>query len=203
MTFMEKNYSPREAAAILGIAVHTIQVWDRQGKIRCVRLPSGRRRIPESEVKRLLNVKEERKDAVYARVLSSEQERDFEKQMDILKKASTGSLVYSDVRSGLNFRRKGLFQLLEDISEKRIAKLYVTHEDRLARIGFELISWICEKYGTEIVPLEDKEYSSFREERARDLVSLITAFSAKLFGLRSHRTKRILEAVNDALAQGT
>jgi putative resolvase len=175
MTFMEKNYSPREAAAILGIAVHTIQVWDRQGRIRCVRLPSGRRRIPESEVKRLLNVKEERKDAVYARVLSSEQERDFEKQMDILK----------------------------DISEKRIAKLYVTHEDRLARIGFELISWVCEKYGTEIVPLEDKEYASFREERARDLVSLITAFSAKLFGLRSHRTKRILEAVNDALVQGT
>lgn len=63
---MEKNYSPREAAAILGVAVHTIQVWDREGKLHCVRLPSGRRRVPQSEVKRLLNIKEERKDAIYA-----------------------------------------------------------------------------------------------------------------------------------------
>ncbi|MGC8961986.1 MAG: helix-turn-helix domain-containing protein, partial [Candidatus Bathyarchaeia archaeon] len=47
---MEKSYSPREAAAILGVTVHTIQVWDRTGRIKCLRLPSGRRRIPESEV---------------------------------------------------------------------------------------------------------------------------------------------------------
>jgi len=200
---MEKNYSPREAAAILGIAVHTIQVWDRQGKIKCVRLPSGRRRIPESEVKRLLNVKEERKDAIYARVLSRDQERDLDKQMGALKKATASPLAYTDVRSGLNFHRKGLFQLLEDVAEKKIGRIYVTHEDRLARIGFELVSWICGKYGTEIVPIEEKEYSSFRDERARDLVSLVTAFSAKLFGLRSHKTKRILDAVNEALAEGT
>jgi len=200
---MEKNYSPREVAAILGVAVHTIQVWDRQGKIKCVRLPSGRRRIPESEVKRLLNMKEERKDAIYARILSRDQERDLDRQMSALKKATANPLVYTDVRSGLNFRRKGLFQLLEDVAEKKIATLYVTHEDRLARIGFELISWLCGKYGTEIVSIEDKEYATFKEERARDLVSLVTAFSAKLFGLRSHKTKRILEAVNDALGEGT
>jgi len=200
---MEKNYSPREAATILGVAVHTIQVWDRQGKIKCVRLPSGRRRIPESEVKRLLNMKEERKDAIYARVLSREQERDLDRQLGALKKATANPLVYTDVRSGLNFRRKGLFQLLEDIAEKKIARLYVTHEDRLARIGFEFISWLCSKYGTEIVPIEKEEYASFREERARDLVSLVTAFSAKLFGLRSHKTKRVLDAINEAFGEGT
>jgi len=199
---MEKNYSPREAAAILGVAVHTIQVWDRQGKIKCVRLPSGRRRIPEGEVKRLLNMKEERKDAAYVRVLSRDQERDLDRQMSVLKKATANPLVYTDVRSGLNFRRKGLFQLLEDVTEKKIARLYVTHEDRLARIGFELISWLCGKYGTEIVSVEDKEYPSFENERARDLISLITAFSSKLFGLRSQKTRRILEAVNDALGEG-
>lgn len=67
---MERNYSPREAAVILGVAVHTIQVWDREGKLHCVRLPSGRRRVPESEVKRLLNIKEDRKDAIYARLFT-------------------------------------------------------------------------------------------------------------------------------------
>ena len=61
---MEKTYSPREAGTILDVATHTIQCWDRDGKIQCIRLTSGRRRIPESEVKRMLNIKEKRIIAV-------------------------------------------------------------------------------------------------------------------------------------------
>jgi putative resolvase len=201
MLAMEKNYSPREAAAILGVAVHTIQVWDREGRIRCVRLPSGRRRIPESEVKRLINLKEERKDAIYARVLSGDQKQDLEKQVEDLKRLVPNALVYTDTRSGLNFHRDGLFDLLNDVADKKIAKLYVAYEDRLARIGFELISWICEKYGTDIVVVNEKEPLVAHEERGKDLVSIVMAFSAKLFGLRSHNTKRILRAVKDALAE--
>lgn len=198
---MERNYSPREAAAILGVAVHTIQVWDREGGIRCVRLPSGRRRIPESEVKRLLNLKEERKDAIYARVLSSSQKQDLEKQIEELKKLAPTALVYTDTRSGMNFRRDGLFDLLNDIGEKKIARLYIAYEDRLARIGFELIAWICEKYGTDIVVVNEKEPLSAREERGKDLIAINMAFSAKLFGLRSHNTRRILRAVKEGLAE--
>ncbi|MGC8936860.1 MAG: hypothetical protein ACP5KV_05810, partial [Candidatus Methanomethylicaceae archaeon] len=37
------------------------------GKIRCHRLPSGRRRIPESEVRRVLNLQEGRRGAIYVR----------------------------------------------------------------------------------------------------------------------------------------
>jgi len=68
---MERSYSPREAGRILGVTTHTIQVWDRQGKIRCIRLPTGRRRIPESEIRCLLNITEQRKEAIYARVSNS------------------------------------------------------------------------------------------------------------------------------------
>jgi putative resolvase len=198
---MEKNYSPREAAAILGVAVHTIQVWDREGRIRCVRLPSGRRRIPESEVKRLLNIKEERKDAIYARVFSGDERRDLDNQVTSLRKLAPDAVVYTDARSGVNFRRNGLFQLLEDVTEKRVARLYVTYEDRLARIGFELISWLCEKYGTEIVAVNEKEGVSSQEERAKDLVAVNMAFAAKLYGLRSRRTKRLLQAVKAILSE--
>jgi putative resolvase len=198
---MQRNYSPREAAAILGVAVHTIQVWDREGRIQCVRLPSGRRRVPESEVKRLLNLKEERKDAIYARVLSGGQKQDLEKQVEDLKRLAPNALVYTDIRSGLNFHRDGLFDLLNDIADKKIAKLYVAYDDRLARIGFELISWICEKYGTEIVVANEKEPLSANEERGKDLISIIMAFSAKLFGLRSHNTRRIMRAVKEGLAE--
>jgi len=196
---MERALTPKEAAAMLGVTVHTIQVWDRQGKIRCLRLPSGRRRIPESEVQRLLGIREEKKEAIYARVSSHDQKADLERQLELLKQRAPSATVYTDIKSGLNFKRKGLIQLLEDVISKRISKLYVTYEDRLARFGFNLISWLCAKYGTEIVILNGKEYTSPHEELTKDLIATITSFSAKLYGLRSHKTKRLLRTVKETM----
>ncbi|MFN4133569.1 MAG: MerR family DNA-binding transcriptional regulator [Candidatus Hadarchaeales archaeon] len=50
----EKMYRMGEAAALLGVHQNTIRRWEKEGKIRVVRAPSGHRKIPESEVKRLL-----------------------------------------------------------------------------------------------------------------------------------------------------
>ena len=47
--------SPAAAAEILGVSVRTIQRWDKAGKLRCVRTPGDRRRIPMSEVQRILD----------------------------------------------------------------------------------------------------------------------------------------------------
>ena len=63
---MERSYSPKKAGEMLGVTTHTIQVWDRQGRIKCLRLPTGRRRVPESEIRRLMNIAEQRKGAVCA-----------------------------------------------------------------------------------------------------------------------------------------
>jgi excisionase family DNA binding protein len=51
---MEKLLTPKEAGEILGVCTKTIQRWDKQGKIRCIRTPNNRRRIPESEILRIL-----------------------------------------------------------------------------------------------------------------------------------------------------
>ena len=42
-----------EAARLLGIHPQTLRAWDVQGKIRVVRTPGGKRRVPESEIRRL------------------------------------------------------------------------------------------------------------------------------------------------------
>jgi len=36
---------------LLGVTVRTIQRWDKEGKMRCVRTVGGKRRIPESKIK--------------------------------------------------------------------------------------------------------------------------------------------------------
>jgi len=197
---MERSYNPREAGRILGVKTHTIQVWDRQGRIKCIRLPTGRRRIPESEIRRLLNIAEQRKEAIYARVSSHDQKSDLEKQIQLLKNKAPQAEVYSDIKSGLNFRRKNLLKLLDDVTDRRISKIYLTYEDRLARFGFDLIQWLCSKYGTKIVVVNGKEAISPQEELVQDLIAIITSFSAKLYGLRSHKTKRLLAAVKEVTA---
>lgn len=44
-----------EAADELGVSSGTIRNWIDKGYIRAIQLPSGHRRIPESEVQRLLS----------------------------------------------------------------------------------------------------------------------------------------------------
>jgi putative resolvase len=56
----ERLYALKEAKKLLGVTTRTIQRWDKDGKIKVVRTLGGRR-IPESETKRILGLKEERK----------------------------------------------------------------------------------------------------------------------------------------------
>jgi putative resolvase len=68
---MEKLYTLKEAKKLLGVTTRTIQRWDKEGKIRVVRTLGGRRRMPESEIKRILGLKEKRAVVGYARVSSA------------------------------------------------------------------------------------------------------------------------------------
>jgi len=81
---MEKLYTMKEASEILGVHVRTLQKWDREGKIRCVRTVGGKRRVPESEIKRILGLHEERKVVGYARVSSHTQRDDLERQIEAI-----------------------------------------------------------------------------------------------------------------------
>ena len=42
-----------EAAGLLGIHPQTLRAWDVPGKFRVVRTPGGKRRVLESEIRRL------------------------------------------------------------------------------------------------------------------------------------------------------
>ncbi|MGC8593719.1 MAG: helix-turn-helix domain-containing protein, partial [Nitrososphaeria archaeon] len=68
---MERLYTLKEAKKLLGVTTRTIQRWDKEGKIRVVRTVGGRRRIPESEIKRILGLREESVAVGYARVSST------------------------------------------------------------------------------------------------------------------------------------
>jgi hypothetical protein len=54
----KKLYSTGEAAKLLGVSFITVKRWIYAGKIKAVKTPSGRYRIPESEIQRWLGVKQ-------------------------------------------------------------------------------------------------------------------------------------------------
>ena len=90
-------------------------------------------------------------------------------------------------------------RLLELILHKRIRRLVLTHKDRLLRFGSELIFALCEIQNVEVVIINKGEPPSFEEELAQDVIEIITVFSARLYGSRSH--KRLLNELTNGKAE--
>jgi putative resolvase len=199
---MEKLYTLKEAKKLLGVTTKTIQRWDREGKIRVVRTIGGRRRIPESEIKRILGVKEERVVVGYARVSSTTQKDDLERQKQLIhsyaKDKGYGEIqILSDVGSGLNENRKGFLRLLEMVTERKISRVIIVYGDRLTRFGFETLRKMFQAFGTAIEVINSEE-KTHQEEVVEDLITIVSHFAGKLYGVRSH--KEVVEGVRKLLS---
>ncbi|MEM0052768.1 MAG: IS607 family transposase [Nitrososphaeria archaeon] len=195
----ERLYTLKEAKKLLGVTTWTIQQWDRQGKIRCVRTVGGRRRIPESEIKRILGLKEERVVVGYARVSSSTQKDDLERQKQLIlnyaKEKGYGDVqILLDVGSGLNEERKNFLKLLQAVFERKTSKIIVAYKDRLTRFGFETLKRVFSAFGTEIEVINHEEKTP-QEELVEDLVTIVSHFAGKLYGMGSHKYREVVEGV--------
>ena len=107
--------------------------------------------------------------------------------------------IISDLGSGMNYHKKGLKALLDGIINNEIGRLVLTHKDRLLRFGAELVFALCETQNVEIVIINQGENLSFEEELAQDVLEIITVFSARLYGSRSKKNQKLIQAVKEAL----
>jgi predicted site-specific integrase-resolvase len=103
--------------------------------------------------------------------------------------------VISDLGSGINYNKKGLKTLINAIIEDEVGRLVVTHKDRLLRFGAELIFAICEAKEVEVVIINKGEDSTFEEDLAKDVLEIITVFSALIYGVRSHKNKKLIDGM--------
>ncbi len=186
----------REASKLLGVTVRTIQRWDKEGKIRCVRTVGGKRRVPESEIKRILGIHEERKIVGYARVSSHTQKDDLEGQIELIenyaKERGWDVEILKDIGSGLKEDRRNFQKLLKIVMNKEVSKVIVAYSDRLTGFGFKTLEQFFKSYGTEIVVI-NREKKTPQEELAEDLITIISHFAGRLYGRRSHKYKKVVE----------
>lgn len=202
---MNRLISIGKASKILGVSITTLRRWELEGKLVAERTELGHRRYdigklkPESVYKAL----DHRKTIAYARVSSHDQKTDLARQKQVLelycaKQGWTFEIV-ADLGSGMNYYKKGLKRLLNDIISGSIGRLVLTHKDRLLRFGAELVFAICETKQVEVVILNQGEDTSFEEDLAKDVLEIITVFSARLYGSRSRKNQKLLEDVKKAV----
>jgi putative resolvase len=79
---------------------------------------------------------------------------------------------------------------MEMIELGQVRRLIIAHRDRLVRLGYGYFEAFCERHHTEIVVINGEAMSP-EQELVRDLIAIVSVFSAKLHGLRSYR--KVLE----------
>lgn len=185
---------------MLGVTPQTLRKWEETGEL----LPERRSKTGTRyyDINKLAGINNEGQPTVcYARVSSHDQKEDLNRQQALLEAycAAKGwrCEVIRDLGSGMNYRKQGLNQLLELIMSRKMKRLVLTHKDRLLRFGAELIFTLCELQGIEIVIIHQGEQPSFEEELAQDVLEIITVFSARLYGSRSHKHKKMMESLKD------
>jgi len=187
-----------EAADLLGVTVQTLRRWEKTGQLLPSRKSTGNTRY--YDVEKLLGFKSKDVDLTiaYARVSSNDQKKDLKRQAKLLSSYCSSHgwnyEVIQDLGSGMNYRKKGLKKLLNLIINRKICRLVLTTKDRLLRFGAELIFSLCEAKQIEVVLINQGEELSFEEELAQDVLEIITVFSARLYGARSHKNKKLLDA---------
>ncbi|MEM2714173.1 MAG: IS607 family transposase [Candidatus Bathyarchaeia archaeon] len=206
---IEKLLTLSEACKRLGVHPNTLRKWDRQGKVRVVRTVGGRRRIPESEVERLMGVVKpdvSKKAVIYTRVSSHDQKGDLERQKQSLlnyakSKGYEVIAILEDVASGLNENRKSLNKIFGMVEKREVGTVIVAFKDRLTRFGFKYLERYFASHNVKIEVVNGEEPKDAYQELVEDLIALVSSFAGKLYGLRSHKYEKVVEGVKQLIAE--
>jgi predicted site-specific integrase-resolvase len=195
-----------QAAVLLGISITTLRRWEREGFFSpTYRTLGGHRRYALTALEKLFTESHSPDQALhglkalgYARVSSHDQRKDLETQKLKLETFCENNFpnfeIIADLGSGLNYKKPGLKKLLRLIFQRQISHLILNHKDRLLRFGSELIFELCRHFGVQVVILEKQMDQTFEAELAQDVIELMTVFSSRLYGKRSHSNRQKLAA---------
>lgn len=183
-----------KAAEKLGVSVITLQRWDRDGILKAHRSSTNRRYYTEDQIYQFKVGNKEnipKLNIAYCRVSNRTRKNDLNNQKEFIRNYVNGKGVilddfYEDIGSGLNYKREKFNKLLDLIMECKIDTIYITYKDRFVRFGFDWFERLCNKFGTQIVVLNN-EKTSPEKELIDDLISIIHVFSCRIYGLRKYK----------------
>ena len=183
--------------------LQTLRNGDKKGKLHPHHTSSnGYRYYSHEQLNQVMNVKPNLDRIVigYCRVSSNKQKDDLERQIENMKLYLTAQgkpfEIISDIGSGINYKKKGLKELMKRISQNKVDKVVVFYKDRLLRFGFELVEYIASLYDCDIEIIDHTEKTE-QQELVEDLVQIITVFSCKLQGKRANKARKLVKELID------
>ena len=196
---MSKYYSINEFSKILGVSAQTLRNWDANGKLHPHHTSTnGYRYYSHEQLNQVMNIKPNlnRLTIGYCRVSSHKQKDDLERQIENVKtyliaKGQPFEII-SDIGSGINYKKKGLKELIKLITQNKVEKVVILYKDRLLRFGFELVEYIASLYNCEIEIMDNTEKTE-QQELVEDLVQIITVFSCKLQDKRAGKARKLVK----------
>lgn len=177
-----------------GVCYHTAHKWFHDGKIKgAFQLDTGTILVNIDSVK-----EKDEKVFIYARVSNQSRKKEMEYQIDRISQFSKANgyvidKIYKEVASGMNDNRRRFWEMLN--SEPTI--IIIENKDRLTRFGYNYLERLLEKQGCKIIVMNKDEEDE--KDLMKDLVSIITSFCCRLYGLRRgiNKAKRTKEILND------
>ena len=174
-------------AKMKGVVYRTAWNWWKKGIIECEQDKITGSIFMKTDVK---YNKQQEKVALYARVSSYEKKKDLESQLERLRNFSnaSGYIISKEVKevaSGMNDNREKLNKILTDVS---YATIIVENKDRLTRFGFNYIKNFLEMQGRKVIVMNESDENK-EQDLMKDLISVITSFCCRLYGLRKGQNK--------------
>ena len=190
-----------DAATLKGVSINTLRRWEVDGKILPVRTEGGHRRYRVSDLLKVEN-KELRHTVLYGRVSTPDKKEDLVRQIGVLElycqdHGWDNVHTLKDIGSGLNYKKRGLLKLINLLQRNEVERLIITDKDRLLRFGSELIFALCENNGAEVIILNRPVQLEPEQELVEDVLAVITVMSARLYGRRSKRNLKAMQAMHE------
>lgn len=206
---MDVLLTQKQVLEWMNISRLTLLRWEEKELVHPIRLESGHRRYRKSEIEQLLGLEITNTDnvncVIYSRVSTKKQQNtgNLERQTNRLKAYAENKdynviEVYEEVASGINENRRQLNRLMKKVAKEDVHIVLAEYKDRMARFGYNYMERYCNSHKTKIELMEKKEDQSLNEEMTEDMISIITSFSARLYGQRGARKiKYQIEKLNN------
>ena len=193
----------KQVLKILGITRPTLTKYVKEGIIKTLAQHNGQYIYDEESVYAFLGIKKikhKRINVIYARTSNPPKKYTEEQAQRILNfcssKGITVDKIFLDVKSGMNFDREGLSELIQLVVKGKIENIIIENKDRLCRFGFELFEQFCKYFKTKIIVVNDLSEKSYEQELTEDLISIIHYFSMKSYSYRRKLNKLQKEIEN-------
>ena len=188
-------------AKTVGVTTTTLRRMHQSGELIPAHISNGGTRYYSTEQLKLFQSSNTERIVIgYCRVSTPSQKDDLEIQVQNVKSYMYAKGykfdIIKDIGSGINYKKKGLKELINRIENNEVSKVVILYKDRLIRFGFELIEYLCEINNVEIEVIDNSECSK-EKELTDDLIQIITVFANRLYGQHSKKTKRLINEVTN------